>query len=214
MKFRLCRVVFPALRKLFFFVFCLVFIYGCAAMQPQGGKWQIAGDEAEKAEPPSGGDFTLYSSKGPVSLHDFKGKVVLLFFGYASCPDICPTSLAFSTKALNSLSEDELAQVQPLFVSIDPQRDSVDRLTEFARFFHPKFIGLTGSEEELKQVADLYGVKYYRVDSEDSFSGYAVNHSAALYLITRDGTLRFLFPYGTSPGLIVKAIRYLLANTR
>ncbi len=213
MRFRLCRAAFPAMGKLFFFIFCLLFIYGCAAKQLQKDKRQIAETEAEKVEPPSGGDFTLHSGKGPVSLRDFEGKVVLLFFGYASCPDVCPTSLAFSTKALNSLSEDELAQVQPLFVSIDPQRDSADRLTEFVRFFHPKFIGLTGSEEEIKHVADLYGVKYYQVELEDSFSDYAVNHSAALYLITRDGTLRFLFPYGTSPGLIAKAIRYLLANT-
>ncbi len=110
-----------------------------------GGEGQGAIAEPEAAEPPSGGDFTLHSKDGPVSLHDFKGKVVLLFFGYASCPDICPTSLAFSTKALNTLNEDELAQVQPLFVSIDPQRDSVDKMAEFVSFFHPGFIGLTGS---------------------------------------------------------------------
>lgn len=216
MSFNLFRFFFADLTRTFCFLFCLSFVHGCAVTAPAGNEQQpgLTDPETEASEPPSGGDFTLHSIKGPVSLHDFKGKVVLLFFGYANCPDVCPTSLAFSTKALNTLNKDELAQVQPLFVSIDPQRDSVEKLAEFVTFFHSKFIGLTGSENEIRQVARLYGVKYYQVELEGSASGYAVNHSAAVYLITQDGTLRFLFPHGTSPALIVKAIRYLLTNTQ
>ncbi len=203
-----------ALARLLCLLLCTTVLHGCATKGASGGQGQNAIAESEEvSEPPPGGDFTLHSKNGPVSLHDFKGQVVLLFFGYANCPDVCPTSLAFSTKALNTLNEGELVQVQPLFVSIDPQRDSADKLAEFVSFFHSRFIGLTGSEDEVKQVARRYGVKYYQVEPEGSSSGYAVNHSAAVYLITQDGTLRFLFPHGTSPSLIVKAIRYLLADT-
>jgi len=199
--------------RLFLYVlFCAVVTGGCATKG--AGSEQNQTVESVSFQPPRGGDFTVHSSKGSVSLHDFRGKVVLLFFGYASCPDVCPTSLAFSTKALDSLTKEELAQVQPLFITVDPKRDSPEKLAEFVGFFHPKFIGLTGSEKEIARVAKLYGVKYYNVELEGSSSGYAVNHSAAVYLITQDGSLRFLFPHGTSPTLIAKAIRYLLAKPR
>ena len=192
-------------------LFCL-FIAGCAAGTPKSATQQARGEGAEETfEPPPGGDFTLRSLRGPVSLHDFRGKVVLLFFGYASCPDVCPTSLAFLAKTLNMLNEKELAQVQPLFITLDPARDDARKLAEYLRYFHPRFIGLTGTEQEIAKVAGLYGVNYYQVREEGS-SDYAVNHSAAVYLITRDGSLRFLFPHGTSPSLVAKAIRYLLAG--
>ncbi len=193
----------------------LITVAGCASGAPKAGvqRAEERGSAEEPSGPPPGGDFTLRSPRGPVSLHDFRGKVVLLFFGYASCPDVCPTSLAFLTKTLNSLNEKELAQVQPLFVTLDPTRDDAAKLAEYLRFFHPRFIGLTGTEEEIAEVARLYGVKYYRVEMEGS-SDYAINHSAAIYLITQDGTLRFLFPHGTSPALVAKAIRYLLQGSR
>ncbi len=199
---------------LFVILLCLLFSSGCATVPSKEGM-QREGKNGEKNaetfEPPPGGDFTLQSLHGPVSLHDFRGKVVLLFFGYASCPDVCPTSLAFLTKTLNMLSEEELAQVQPLFVTLDPARDDSGKLAEYLSFFHPRFIGLTGSEEEIAKVAEQYGVKYYRVEAEGS-PNYAVNHSAAIYLITQEGSLRFLFPHGTSPALIAKAIRYLIGG--
>ncbi len=186
----------------------LAIVAGCAVSGEQGAVVEQQ-TKKEAFEPPPGGDFTLRSQQGEVSLHDFKGKVVVLFFGYTSCPDVCPTSLAFLTKTLNLLNEEELSQVQPLFVTLDPVRDDEKKLAEYLGFFHPRFIGLTGSEKEIAQVAKLYGVKYYRVEEEGSLD-YAVNHSAAIYLITQDGALRFLFPHGTSPALVAKAIRYLL----
>ncbi len=200
---------------LFAILLCLLITAGCAtAISREGAQQESKNNDEENAEifePPPGGDFTLRSRQGSVSLHDFRGKVVLLFFGYASCPDICPTSLAFLTKTLNMLKEEELAQVQPLFITLDPARDDAEKLAEYLNFFHPRFIGLTGSEAEIAKVAKLYGVKYYQVEMEGS-PGYAVNHSAAIYLITQEGSLRFLFPHGTSPALIAKAIRYLLTG--
>lgn len=192
----------PTLTKWSSLLLCLMVTFGCATTG--------LGNESDAPKPPPGGNFTLHSKDGPISLSDFKGKVVLLFFGYTSCPDVCPTSLAFSAKALNSLDKTELEQVQPLFITLDPQRDTAEKLDKYVKFFHPKLAGLTGSEEEIARTAKLYGVKHYRVESGHSSSDYDINHSAALYLITKGGTLRFLFPHGTSPALVAKAIRYLL----
>lgn len=166
----------------------------------------------ETMEAPPGGDFALISYKGPVSLRDFRGKVVMLFFGYTKCPDVCPTSLAFMTAALNGLEEPELKSVQPIFISVDPQRDRPERLKEYVEYFHPDYLGLTGPEEKIAEVSKLYGARYYQVELEGSAFGYSVNHSAAVYLIDQDGTLRFVFPHQTPSSVMLEAIRYLLAN--
>ncbi len=163
-------------------------------------------------EAPPGGDFTLQSADGPVSLEDFRGKVVLLYFGYTKCPDVCPTSLSFMTQALNELSDEELRRVQGLFVSVDPKRDTPEILKEYVEYFHPSLVGVTGSVEEVAEVAALYGAQYYEVELEGSAFGYSVNHSAVTYLITPDGALRFIFPHGTPPQVIVEAIRYVLSG--
>ena len=163
-------------------------------------------------EAPPGGDFTLRSAEGPVSLKDHRGKLVFLYFGYTKCPDVCPTSLAFLTQALNELSDQELKQIQPIFVSVDPKRDTPQLLKEYAEYFHPSFLGVTGTEQEVAVAAELYGAQYYEVELEGSAFGYSVNHSAATYLITQDGTLRFIFPHGTTPEVLVEAARYLLAG--
>ncbi len=163
-------------------------------------------------EAPPGGDFTLQSADGPVSLQDFRGKVVLLYFGYTKCPDVCPTSLSYLTQALNDLTEDELKEVQGIFISVDPKRDTPQALKEYVEYFHPNIVGITGSAEEVADVAALYGARYYEVELEGSAFGYSVNHSAVTYLITPDGTLRFIFPHGTPPKVIVEAIRYVLAG--
>jgi protein SCO1/2 len=163
-------------------------------------------------EAPPGGDFTLNSADGPVSLRDFRGKVVLLYFGYTKCPDVCPTSLSYMTQALNDLAADALKQVQAIFVSVDPKRDTVEGLKEYVAYFHPNLVGVTGTEKEVADVAALYGAQYYEVELEGSAFGYSVNHSAVTYLITPDGTLRFIFPHGTSPSVIAEAVRYVLSG--
>ncbi|MCP4285101.1 MAG: SCO family protein [Gammaproteobacteria bacterium] len=163
-------------------------------------------------EAPPGGDFTLNSADGPVSLADFRGRLVFLFFGYTKCPDVCPTSLSYLNKALNGLTDDEQKQVGALFVSVDPKRDSLDTLKEYAGYFHPNIVGVTGSDTEIAAVADLYGARYYEVDLDGSEFGYAVNHSAVTYLITQDGVLRFIFPHMTPSQVMVDAVRHLLAG--
>ena len=163
-------------------------------------------------EVPPGGEFTLHSADGPVSLKDFRGKPVFLYFGYSKCPDICPTSLATLGKTLHELSEAEQQQVAALFVSVDPQRDSTEALKAYAGYFHPNLVGVTGSDDEVAAVAWLYGARYYQVELEGSPFGYAVNHSSATYLLTAEGELRFIFPYRTPSEVMLEAVRYLLAG--
>jgi len=161
---------------------------------------------------PPGGDFSLHSSKGPFLLKDLRGKVVLLYFGYTKCPDVCPTALSFLTMALNELNDEELKSVQAVFVSVDPKRDTFNILDDYVDYFHPNLMGVTGSDEEVAIAAKLYGAQYYEVDLEDSAFGYAVNHSAATYLINPDGELQFIFPHATRSSVILEAIRYVLGG--
>jgi len=201
------------------FLFCLLLLPLFALQAAEGQKTEpdsISGRASQTIqlpptqEAPPGGDFTLQSAEGPVSLHDFRGKVVLLFFGYASCPDVCPNALSYTVQALDGLSEKELARVQGLFVSVDPKRDTPAELAEYVAYFHPNLMGITGTEEAVAQVAGLYGAQYYEAELEGSPLGYVVNHSSVTYLITQDGALRFIFPHGTPPSVVLEAIQHVL----
>ena len=158
---------------------------------------------------PNGGDFTLQSLKGPISTKDFRGKLVMLYFGYTQCPDVCPTSLSLMTQSLNELTPKELEQVVGIFVSVDPQRDSVASLAEYVGYFHPNFVGTTGSAEAVAEAAKLYGAQYSFSTEGDSALGYTVNHSATIYLIDKQGVLRFTFPHETPPETMLGAMRFL-----
>ncbi|HUW49715.1 MAG TPA: SCO family protein [Sulfuricella sp.] len=153
-----------------------------------------------------GGDFTLQSANGPVALHSLKGKVVLLYFGYTFCPDICPTSLGFTSQALASLNKAELDKVQMLFVTVDPERDTLDKLKSYTAYFHPNIMGLSGTPEAIAKAAKLYGVGYAKHNT-GSTGGYVVDHSAYTYVIAPDGSLFKTLDHGTPPAQIVDAIR-------
>lgn len=170
------------------------------------GFWQPGHQSRPLAAAPAGGDFTLQSADGPVALKDLRGKVVLVYFGYTFCPDICPTSLAYTSQALKQLNEDELARTQVLFVSVDPQRDTLKKLKEYGAFFHPNILGVTGSSQEVAAVAKLYGASYGKQDT-GSAGGYVVDHSAATYVIDPKGKMVATLQHGTPPAEIAKAIR-------
>lgn len=160
-------------------------------------------------EAPRGGDFVLDSHRGRVALEDLRGQVVVLYFGYTRCPDICPTSLGLLTSALDSLTSEELARVQGLFISVDPHRDSLERLRAYGAYFHPKILGITGTADEVAKVAARYGVSYRRM-TVDSAMEYVVDHSAYTYVIDRNGHLVETLPHGTSPQRTVQVLRKLL----
>lgn len=162
-------------------------------------------------EAPQGGDFTLESAGGPFSLKAQRGKVVLLYFGYTHCPDICPTTLARIARAFKDLNKDEMARVEAVFVSVDPARDTPKKLAAYTKFFSPAIIGVTGTPAQIVQVTKQYGAVYRIGKKTPGGSGYLVSHSANTYVITPDGTLDTILPEGTPPKKIVSVIRSLLA---
>ncbi|MGB5834296.1 MAG: SCO family protein [Thiohalocapsa sp.] len=164
------------------------------------------------AAEPAGGDFTLQSWRGPVALSDLRGKVVLIYFGYTWCPDICPTSLAIISLALKQLTADERGQVRVLFVSVDPDRDTVDRLKTFAEYFDPAILGITGSAQQIADVARRYGAAYRLSGQGDSAMGYMVDHSSYTYVIDRDGRLVETLQHATPAERLVEVIRSQLGD--
>jgi len=157
-----------------------------------------------------GGDFVLQSAKGPVSLADYRGKTVVLYFGYVSCPDVCPTSLGLLSLALRKLTAEELKKLQVMFISVDPERDTVDKLKTYAEAFHPNIIGVTGSAKEIAAVAKHYGVMYAKVEMPDSALGYSVDHSSRYYVVGKDGAVKKFIEHGTAPKEIVTHLRSVM----
>ena len=141
-------------------------------------------------------------------LSEKRGDVILLFFGYTSCPDVCPTTLSEMKRVLADLGADA-ESVQVVFVTVDPERDTPQKLKEYVSIFNPAFIGLSGSMEELEKVWSDYGV--YREEEElpNSATGYLVNHTARVYLIDRDGNLRLSYSYGTPTDDFVHDLKIL-----
>jgi protein SCO1/2 len=162
-------------------------------------------------DPPSPAyDFTLLTAgEQTVSLHDFRGKVVLLFFGYTSCPDVCPTTLAELRLVRAGLGE-AAERLQVLYVTVDPERDAPDRAQEYVSVFDPAFIGLSGSLEILEGTWAAYGVTRIVEEPTGSAAGYFVTHSARLYLIDPDGNLLLSYPYGTPVEDIIHDLQELL----
>ena len=161
------------------------------------------------AETPAGGDFTLQSPAGKFSLVDYRGKVVVVYFGYTFCPDICPTSLATLAQALSTLTSSELKKVQGLFISVDPERDTMDVLKIYVPYFHPNLLGISGTPEQIAQVARQYGARYMK-QKPNADGLYSVDHSSFTYVIAPDGKLAASLPHGSPPQQIVDMIRKLL----
>ena len=159
-----------------------------------------------------GGPFALADPAGRrVALDDFRGKLVLLYFGFASCPDVCPTDLATVGQALRELGEAADA-VQPLFVTLDPQRDTPEVLREYAAAFHPRFVALTGSEAEVRRVATDFKV-YFAKLKQPGTSTYTIEHTAYTFLLDREGQFATLFPPGTPAERMVFMLREALGLT-
>ena len=159
-----------------------------------------------------GGDFTLQSDKGPVSLSDFRGKVVPVYFGYTHCPDVCITSLNKVTAALNELSAEQRAEVQPIFISVDPERDTPQKSGDYARYFHPQILGLSGTLEETAELAKRYLVIYEKVEMEGSSMDYAVDHSSIVYVVGRDGKIHSLVHHSDNAEVLLKHLQEALQS--
>jgi cytochrome oxidase Cu insertion factor (SCO1/SenC/PrrC family) len=161
---------------------------------------------------PVGAPFTLRDADGRRrSLADFRGKVVVLYFGFTFCPDVCPTDLAQIARALRSLGK-RTREVQPLFVTLDPERDTPALLRRYVRSFHPSIVALTGSEAEVRRVARDF--KVYSEKVPDGRGGYTIAHAAFTFVLGRDGRYREFVPPGTPSGRIAAVIEDALDESR
>jgi protein SCO1/2 len=153
-------------------------------------------------------DFTLTDHNGqPRKLSEFRGKPVAVYFGYTHCPDVCPTTLAELAQSMRELGP-QADQVQVLFITIDPARDTQALLKSYAPAFDPRFIGLTGSPAQIASVAGQFRALYRRQDGANG--DYTMDHSAGTYLLDRDGKLRVEVPYGSGAATFTHDLRALL----
>jgi protein SCO1 len=161
-------------------------------------------------EPVAGPDFTLTDQNGQsFRLSDQQGNVVLLFFGYTQCPDVCPTTLATWRKVHEDLG-DGAQDVRFVFVTVDPERDTPERLGLHVNAFNPDFIGLTGSQAELEAVYDFFDIVHEKNTASGSAAGYLIEHTATAFLLDPEGRWRLRETYGTPAEDIAHDIRLLL----
>ena len=153
-------------------------------------------------------DFTLQSARGPVALSSFRGKLVVLYFGYTNCPDICPLTLANLRQALDKIG-DRAKDVQVLFISVDWKRDTPEKLASYAAAFRPDFIGLTGSQAQIDSVTKDFGI-FYLLNVPDNNGYYSVDHTATVLVLNRQGGLTLTWPNGTQPDSISSDLIKLL----
>ena len=161
--------------------------------------------------PDPAADFTLTSMNGQqVSLSDFRGKLVLLYFGYTYCPDVCPTTLAEVRKAFE-LMGDRADEVQFIMVSVDPERDTPQVLNGYLSSFDSRFMGMTGPIADIQRAATLYGIYFARAEGSEA-TDYLVDHTASMMVIDKKGYLKLVFPYGTSAADMASDLEYLLTH--
>lgn len=159
-------------------------------------------------------DFTLTDNKGkPFRLSSQRGKVVLIFFGFVNCPDVCPTTLLELKKVYQALTPEERRRVQVVMISVDPERDTPEVLDKYVTFFDSSFIGLTGTPQQIAEVAKPYGV-FYQKSEIKSAKQYNVDHTASTYLIDPKGALRLIYGNGkpAETQRMVQDVRWALKN--
>ena len=154
--------------------------------------------------------FVLESADGPVSIEDFRGKILLVFFGYASCPVECPAVLLNMGSAFSQLTESELELVRGLFISFDPERDTPERLKEYTDYFHPNITGATAGEDVLRKLARRFNTFYVKTVEEGSELGYNYSHSLFIYVVAPDGKIAGTLSGRATPEEIVTAVRHIM----
>jgi protein SCO1/2 len=143
------------------------------------------------------------------TLADFRGKLIVLFFGYTHCPDVCPTTLSDVASAFKLMTPDEVKQVQVLFVTVDPERDTPEMLKGYVPYFYPTFLGMYGTPAQTAAAAKEFHI-YYKKHVESGPIGYLVDHTAGSYVLDRSGHLRLFQPYGQPPQDIAHDLKLLL----
>lgn len=205
-------------RGRYFLTFLVVIVIACgtiparAAPAAQERSRQDAArlmNELMVGKAPVGGPFTLTDQYGKTRrLEDFRGRFVLLYFGYTFCPDVCPTDLLQIGNLIRSLGKDG-DQFQPVFITLDPARDTQDVLRNYATAFHPRFIALRGNETEVRKVATAYKVFFEKVPAQKADS-YYIDHTAFVFLLDKAGKYVAFVPPGTTLERMSMLVRDLL----
>jgi len=144
----------------------------------------------------------------PHTLTDFQGKVTVVFFGYTHCPDVCPMTASTMARARAMLGN-QADRVQLVFVSVDPERDPPERLASYLAKYDPTFLGLTGDEDRIRELATAFGVHYAKVESTSAL-GYLVEHTSSSFVLDTQGKLRAILPFGLTPEQVASDLRALL----
>ena len=159
-------------------------------------------------------DFTLQGPEGPLRLADFQDKLVLIFFGYVHCPDVCPTTMVSLKRVYENLSPEERKRVQVIFISVDPERDAPEIADQYAKAFHHDFLGVTGTPETLQEVARTFGV-YYQKTAYRGPGEYLVDHTATTFVVRKGQLVLLLSPdklnFAQNPGYLPKVVADLRA---
>ena len=187
------------------------FLFGCgvavAAEQPSAAQMM---DDLMYGRGTVGGPFALTDQTGQRrSSSEFRGKLMVVYFGYTYCPDVCPTDVMAISEALRALGP-AAEEIQPVFITIDPERDT-PLLADYLAAFHPGFVGLTGSPDEIRAVANSYKAFYAKVPDARG-GGYSIDHAGVIYLIGRDGEYLGFMPPETSPDRLTEILRKSLAR--
>ena len=157
-----------------------------------------------------GGPFTLVDQTGKtVTDQDFRGRYMLVFFGFTHCPDICPAELQVMSAALDALGP-KADSVVPIFITLDPERDTQAAMAAYVKNFGPRFVGLTGSSEQIAAAAKAYRVAYSKFQQDKTSSDYIIDHSALVYLMGKDGEYITHFAYGTPASQMTETLRRYL----
>ena len=182
----------------------LLGLLGCDGGEPA----QFKGTDISGADFGRGLELTDHNGRS-VSLDTFRGKLVVLFFGYTHCPDVCPTTLSDMAQALELMGPEKAEKVQVLFVSVDPERDTAEILKAYVPYFRKDFLGLYGTPEEVAKAANEFRVMY-RKHVEPGATGYLVDHSAGSYVLDTKGRLRLYLPFAHPPQDIAHDLAALL----
>ena len=175
------------------------------------GLYQLGTDQ-ESGEP-QGGPIAMPSTQGDFSLTQLgDDDIAVVSFGYTYCPDVCPMNQAVKRQALSQLSDEQRARVVPVMITVDPERDTLARMREYMQFFGNEFIGLVGSQAQLADVAERYGVIWRRVEAPESAMAYTIDHSASLFLVNREGEILQRVLYSPTPHGLVSALESELGS--
>ena len=188
-----------------------------SAVLSRGGETARSGGVRVSGEAQIGGPFTLVNQDGEtVTDETYRGKAMLIYFGFTYCPDICPMSLQVMDAALAQLNEAERAAFQPLLISVDPERDTPESLKAYVQSdaFPEGLQGLTGTEEQVRAAARAYRVFYARIEDDGVSTDYTVDHSSLIFLMDQDGEFADVFPHGTSPDRIASRLQQFLEENR